>query len=43
MNPNEDVQEKFVDLQLLIIDTGLGISKQGLKSLFMDFEKLSES
>ena len=40
---NEEIVEKFVNLQISILDTGLGISKQGLKSLFMDFGKLSES
>ena len=31
MKPNENAEEKFVDLKLHIIDTGLGISKLGLK------------
>ena len=32
--------EKFVSFQIIIKDTGLGISKEGLKQLFMEFGKL---
>ena len=35
--------EKFIALDLNIIDTGLGISEEGLKHLFMNFGKLSEN
>ena len=40
---NEIIGEKSINLEIKIIDTGLGISEQGLKQLFMDFGKLSES
>ena len=32
--------EKFISFQIKIIDTGMGISKEGLEQLFMDFGKL---
>ena len=35
--------DKLINLEINIIDNGLGISKEGLKKLFMDFGKLSES
>ena len=35
--------KRFVQLQLSIIDTGIGISEEGLKKLFMDFSKLDEN
>ena len=38
-----EIVEKFINLEINIIDTGLGISELGLKQLFMDFGKLSES
>jgi signal transduction histidine kinase len=36
-------QEWFLNLQLSIIDTGNGISKEGCEMLFMDFGKLDEN
>lgn len=33
----------FVHLQLLVCDTGCGISEEGLKKLFVDFGKLEEN
>ena len=35
--------KRFVQLQLSIIDTGIGISEAGLEKLFMDFSKLDEN
>ena len=32
--------EKYISFQIKIIDTGMGISKEGLEKLFMDFGKL---
>lgn len=39
----ESTIEKFIALEINIIDTGLGISKEGLKHLFMNFGKLTEN
>jgi signal transduction histidine kinase len=36
-------EERFVQLQLSVIDTGIGISEEGLNKLFIDFSKLDES
>jgi len=36
-------QDKFIGLKIKIIDTGAGISKEGMKKLFMDFGKLDEN
>ena len=33
----------MIEMKLSIIDTGLGISEEGIKSLFMNFGKLSEN
>ena len=30
-------------MKISVIDTGIGISKEGLKKLFIDFGKLDES
>ena len=35
--------EYFVSLRLNIIDNGIGISKEGLSNLFIDFSKLDEN
>ena len=32
--------EKFLAIEIDIVDTGLGISEEGLKHLFMNFGKL---
>ena len=40
---NENIFEKFIKLKINILDSGQGLSEQGLKSLFIDFGKLSES
>ena len=32
--------EKFLAIEINIVDTGLGISEEGLKHLFMNFGKL---
>ena len=39
----EEFIEKYLSLQLSVIDTGIGISKEGLKKLFIDFGKLKEN
>ena len=39
----EEVFEKYVSLEIYIIDNGNGISKYGLKQLFKDFGKLEEN
>ena len=36
-------QERDIKLQISIIDTGNGISEEGLKNLFLDFGKLEEN
>jgi signal transduction histidine kinase len=35
--------ERFVNLQISVKDTGLGISEQGIDKLFVDFGKLDEN
>lgn len=35
--------EKFVSFEINIIDNGAGISKDGVKKLFMNFGKLQEN
>lgn len=42
---NEIAQEDlfFIQYQMVISDTGVGISPNGLKNLFIDFGKLDES
>jgi signal transduction histidine kinase len=35
--------EKFISFDINIIDTGNGISKEGLKKLFVNFSKLAEN
>ena len=35
--------ERFVNLQVSIKDTGYGISEEGLEKLFVDFGKLDEN
>ena len=36
-------EERFIQLQMSIIDTGIGISEEGCKKLFIDFSKLDEN
>jgi signal transduction histidine kinase len=36
------LDEKFVKLRIEIIDTGVGIKKENLPKLFMDFSRLDE-
>ena len=36
-------EKRFVQLQISVIDTGVGISNEGLKKLFIDFVKLDEN
>ena len=35
--------EKFVNIQISVIDTGVGMSEEGVKKLFIDFNKLDEN
>ena len=35
--------KKFIKLRLTIEDTGCGISEEGQKNLFIDFNKLAEN
>lgn len=39
----EAFQTKDVNLQISIVDTGVGMSEKGLKGLFIDFGKLAEN
>ena len=39
---NEIGNEKFVHLQITVRDSGIGIKKEHLNDLFMDFGKLSD-
>lgn len=41
--PLEDGQQRYVKMRLSIIDTGIGISEEGQKHLFIDFSKLNEN
>ena len=36
-------REKFVNIQISVIDTGVGMSEEGVKKLFIDFNKLDEN
>ena len=36
-------EEHFVNLSIKFIDTGVGISENGLKNLFVNFGKLTEN
>lgn len=36
-------EEQYIDLQIIISDTGCGISEEGLKHLFIDFGMLGEN
>jgi signal transduction histidine kinase len=42
---NDDLdkdQEKFIKIRIEIIDTGVGIKKENLDKLFVDFSRLDE-
>ena len=39
----ESTIEKYIAIEINIVDTGLGISEEGLKHLFMNFGKLTEN
>jgi K+-sensing histidine kinase KdpD len=49
VNSNKDYknlevgQERFLNLELSVVDTGNGISNEGIQKLFMDFGKLDEN
>ena len=36
-------REQYANIEISIIDNGLGISEEGLKNLFTDFGKLTEN
>jgi signal transduction histidine kinase len=36
-------REQYISLQLSIIDTGIGMSTEGIQNLFIDFGRLSEN
>ena len=38
-----DEQIGFVSFKISVIDSGVGISEEGLKKLFIDFSKLEEN
>lgn len=40
---SEDIKDKLINLEINIIDTGVGISKSGIKKLFMNFGRLLKS
>ena len=35
--------QRYIQMQVSVIDTGVGISEEGCKKLFMDFAKLDEN
>ena len=39
----KDGQRRFLKMNISVIDTGIGISENGIKKLFIDFSKLDES
>ena len=39
----ENGQERYVNIKISVIDSGIGISNEGLKKLFIDFGKLDEN
>jgi signal transduction histidine kinase len=39
----EEGQERYVNIQVRVIDTGVGMTKEGLGKLFIDFNKLDEN
>lgn len=41
-NSIKEQQEMFINLQLTIVDTGVGISKENLGKLFINFNKLDQ-
>lgn len=40
---SEKNKNYFINLELSVIDTGVGISSEGLEKLFLDFSKLEEN
>jgi len=36
-------EERYLNLQIKIIDTGIGISEEGIEKLFVNFGKLQEN
>jgi signal transduction histidine kinase len=42
-NANEKGNERYLAIKIRVIDTGIGITKEGIKKLFIDFGKLDEN
>lgn len=40
---NSELDERYINLEMSVIDSGIGISEEGLKNLFIDFNKLDEN
>ena len=40
---DEKKVKKFINFEINILDTGIGISKEGIEKLFVNFGKLSEN
>ena len=38
-----DSPQMYVNLQISILDTGIGMTEEGLNEIFMDFGKLQDS
>jgi signal transduction histidine kinase len=41
----QDIQgsESYISLRLSVVDTGIGMSEEGVKRLFIDFGRLAEN
>jgi signal transduction histidine kinase len=39
----KEEETNYISLRLSIIDTGIGMSEEGLKNLFIDFGRLAEN
>ena len=39
----KEKEKKFINFEINIIDTGSGISEEGLSKLFLNFSKLAEN
>ena len=38
-----DLSESYISLRLSVVDTGIGMSEEGVKNLFVDFGRLAEN
>ena len=41
--PAKEGQERYINIQIRVIDTGVGMSQEGVGKLFIDFNKLDEN